>query len=49
MGFKNLTKMYLLAASFMWFVNSFHSLGADAQKDLFPYIVVWLFGTLKSK
>ena len=41
--------MFLLAASFMWFGNSFHSLGADAQKDLSPYIAVWLLGTLESE
>ena len=32
--------MSLLAASFMWFGNSFHILGADARKDLSPYIAV---------
>ena len=41
--------MSLLAASFMWFGNSFHSLGADARKDLSPYTAVWLLGTLKSE
>ncbi|KAK2167835.1 hypothetical protein LSH36_23g04011 [Paralvinella palmiformis] len=32
--------MSLLAASFMWFGNSFHSLGADARTDLSPYTAV---------
>ena len=41
--------MSLLGASLMWFDNSFHSLGADARKDLSPYIAVWLLGTLKSE
>ena len=27
--------MSLLAASLIWFSNSFHSLGADAREDLF--------------
>ena len=39
--------MSLFVASFMWFGNSFHSLGADARKDLSPCIAVWLLGTLK--
>ena len=49
MSFKNIQNMSLLAASFMWFGNSFHSLGADARKDLSPYIAVLLLGTLKSE
>jgi len=32
----------------MRFGNSFHSLGADARKNLSPYIAGWLLGTIKS-
>jgi hypothetical protein len=42
-------KMSLLAASLMWFGNLYFSLGADAGKDLSPYIAVWHFGTIKSE
>ena len=38
--------MSLLAMRLMWFGNSSYSLGADARKDLSPYIAVWLLGTL---
>jgi len=41
--------MSLLAVCLMWFGNSFHNLGADALKDLSPYIAVWLLGTLKKE
>ena len=41
--------MSLLAASLTWFGNSFHSLGADARKDLSPYMAVWLLKLLPSK
>ena len=41
--------MSLLAASFMWFVNLFHTLGADARKDLSRYIAVWFLSILKSE
>ena len=47
MGFRTLQNMSLLAASLMWFDNLFHSLGADARKNVSPYIAGWHFGTLK--
>ena len=46
---RTLQNMSLLAASFICLGNSFHSLGADGGKDLFPYIALWLLGTLKSE
>ena len=33
-----------VAASLMWLGNLFHSLGADAEKYLSLYIVVWFWG-----
>jgi len=41
--------MSLLAASLMWFGNSFHNLGADARKAFSPYIAVWLFGIVQNE
>ena len=38
-----------LDASFMWFGNLFHNLGADARKENSAYIAVWLLGTLKGE
>ena len=50
MDFNTLHNISLFAASLNYFGNLFHSLkGADAQKDLTPYIDVFLFGATKSE
>jgi len=41
--------MFLIAASLMCFGKSFHGLGADARKNLSPYIALWFLGTLKTE
>ena len=41
--------MSLFGARFVWFGNSFHSMGADAQKDFSRYIAAWLWDTAKSE
>jgi len=46
---KTLQKISLPAACLIWLGKLFHSLGVDAQKELSPYIVVWLVVVLSAR